>query len=77
MDRSIDTDALIDPKQAFELDAGQNLCLVHKQFIPTDAATGHRIVTLRAELAYAPPRRSALQRARTGPRSRNPARWNW
>ena len=49
-----DTDALIDPKQAFELDAGQNLCLVHKQFIPTDAATGHRnIVTLRAELAYA------------------------
>lgn len=49
-----DTDALIDPKQTFELDAGQNLCLVHKQFIPTDAATGHRnIVTLRAELAYA------------------------
>ena len=52
-----DTDALIDPKQAFELDAGQNLCLVHKQFIPTDAATGHRnIVTLRAELAMPMPR---------------------
>ena len=74
-----DTDALIDPKQAFELDAGQNLCLVHKQFIPTDAATGHRISSRYARNWPMPmPRlRSAPSRARTGPRSRNPARWNW
>ena len=50
----VDTDTLIPSEQVFDLDAGQNLCLVHKQFIPANAATGHRnVVTLRAELTYA------------------------
>ena len=76
----VDTDTLIPSEQVFDLDAGQNLCLVHKQFIPANAATGHRnVVTLRAELTYATPRRRSAPsiRARTGPRWPNPARWNW
>ncbi|WP_158658491.1 DUF11 domain-containing protein [Achromobacter sp. AONIH1] len=50
----VDTDTLIPSEQVFDLNTGQNLCLVHKQFIPANAATGHRnVVTLRAELTYA------------------------